>query len=209
MTKKYCTTCGSHVMQNFVKCPNCGGQTWSATAISRPTSYGSGPSTGHTNGTQTQVMPRQGLLQAIPYTARKTFTVSGRASRSEYWCFFLFQTVALAALAFLIVLAAARYDNSSLVILLGILLGCFYVWMTVCGITLTIRRLHDQDRSGWWMAILLLAFVGVGFVGGFDPTLETSMNGLSTIITLGWLIFISQRGSSGVNQYGGEPIYFA
>jgi uncharacterized membrane protein YhaH (DUF805 family) len=208
MARKYCTACGSHVMQNFVKCPQCGGQTWSAKAITRPTGYGSGASSGPTIGTPAPVMQRQGVLQAIPYTARKTFTVSGRASRSEYWWFFLFQAIAFVALPFVVALAADRYDNTALVILLGIILVCFYCWITVCGLTLTIRRLHDQDRSGWWLAIPLLTYVGIGFVSGFEPKLETSVNGASTIVTLGWLIFISQRGSRGGNQYGNEPEYF-
>ena len=208
MAKKYCATCGSHVMQNFVKCPSCGGQKWATTPVPQPQRVSTGSPTGYHIGTPAPVMQRQGVLQAIPYTVRKTFTVSGRASRSEYWWFFLFQTIAFVALAFAIALAADRYDNSALVILLGIILVCFYGWMTVCGITLSIRRLHDQDRSGWWLAILLLAIFGTSFVGGFDPKLESSMNALSTIVSLGWLVFVSQRGSSGVNHYGDEPEYF-
>lgn len=209
MSKKYCTNCGSHVMRNFVKCPNCGGHTWSDTASPQPTGFGAGPSTGSDIEAPMQPVPRQGFFQSIIYSARNTFSVRGRASRSEYWWFFLFQMTFLIGLVLLVALAADRYDNTALTIFLGFLVVGFYLWISICGLTLTVRRLHDQGRSGWWLAALFLTFVFVGALAGFDPNLEMSMNGLSTLISLGWLVFIGQNGTSGANKYGNEPIYFA
>jgi uncharacterized membrane protein YhaH (DUF805 family) len=166
------------------------------------------PSSGYPTSAKTQAMSRQGMLQSIPHTVRNTFSIHGRASRSEYWLFFLFQVVSFIALVLLFVVASDRYNNSTLAMLMGILLACFYVWLTICGITLTVRRLHDQDRSGWWLFALLLAFVFLGAVAGYEPELESGVSSLSTIVYIGWLILMCQRGTDGPNKYGNNSIYF-
>jgi uncharacterized membrane protein YhaH (DUF805 family) len=75
---------------------------------------------------------------------------TGRAKRSEYWWFYLATTLISIALA----VADSMAGNTGLVSLLGL---AFFLPSLAAGI----RRLHDINRSGWW---LLLMFAGPGVI---------------------------------------------
>src|SRR3954469_2449090 len=75
---------------------------------------------------------------------------SGRARRTEFWMFVLFNVIIE------IVLAAIGYainDHS-------ILLYVYAVAVFLPGLALWVRRLHDQGKSGLWLFIGLIPFVG-------------------------------------------------
>lgn len=72
---------------------------------------------------------------------------SDRAGRSEYWMFFLAN--------FAIGIMLTVVDVVTGIPVLGLL---FMLAMIVPGIAVTVRRLHDGDRSAWW---LLAAFVPI------------------------------------------------
>ena len=96
---------------------------------------------------------------------------TGRARRSEYWWFFLFNI--------LVSIVASIFDKAIGAQVLGVLTG---LALLLPGIAVGIRRLHDTDRSGWWL-LISLTIVG--------------------IIVL--LVFLAQEGQSGANKYGGDP----
>jgi uncharacterized membrane protein YhaH (DUF805 family) len=99
----------------------------------------------------------------------------GRSRRSEYWYFFLFNVIVA------VVLGIA---DGALRKILGFgMLGMLYgLAVLVPGIAVSIRRLHDTDRSGWW---LLLAFV--------------------PIVDLVLIWFMAQDSNAGTNRYGQNP----
>ena len=70
------------------------------------------------------------FIESIQTCFRKYFTFSGRAQRSEFWWFVLFGTI-LSFIPFINMI-------SGLVLLIP-------------NLAVTARRLHDTDRSGWWM----------------------------------------------------------
>jgi len=84
----------------------------------------------------------------------------GRASRSEYWLFTLF--------IFLVALGVGLIDN----VLTGItgsatasmpvmvLFGLFYLGSLIPSIAVGFRRLHDTNRSAWWLLIAFLPIIG-------------------------------------------------
>src|SRR4051812_49802207 len=80
------------------------------------------------------------FVQAVQTCLKKYADFSGRASRSEFWWFFLAQVIVL-------VVAGMISDTLSLIISLGLLLP---------GLAVGARRMHDIGKSGWF---LLLGFI--------------------------------------------------
>jgi uncharacterized membrane protein YhaH (DUF805 family) len=81
---------------------------------------------------------------------KKYAVFTGRARRKEYWMFFLFNVIISFAIGFIDGFIGAM-GILSIVYVLGTLLP---------GIGVAIRRLHDTDRSGWWLLISLVPIVG-------------------------------------------------
>jgi len=110
----------------------------------------------------------------------KKYTVfGGRAGRPEYWYFVLFNVAASLILEFLDGLFGT-FSNSARIGLLGSLYSLAVLCPTI-GVGM--RRLHDINRSGWWLLI------------GFIPI-------------VGWIVLIvwAATGSDpGQNQYGSGP----
>src|SRR5690349_3641974 len=70
---------------------------------------------------------------------------SGRASRSEYWWFFLFIV--------LVGFATSMVSNY--------LSALFYLGTLLPSLAAATRRLHDTGRSGWWQLIALVPLLGI------------------------------------------------
>jgi uncharacterized membrane protein YhaH (DUF805 family) len=110
---------------------------------------------------------------------KKYAVFSGRARRSEYWFFALFNAIALIIAAILDNVVGTAFD--------GIGYGIFYLVYSLAvlvpALALCVRRLHDTDRSGYWIFLVLVPLVGP--------------------IVL--LVFTLQDSQSGENQYGTNP----
>ena len=107
---------------------------------------------------------------------KKYFQFSGRARRKEYWLFMLFYI-----LVYLIgMLLYSNSLNPNEVFVFVFLL--FMAGIIIPIYTVTARRLHDIDRTAWWVLIYWIPF---GFL----------------------IIFIlcCQEGTKGENQYGPDP----
>tara|TARA_Y100001934_G_scaffold75493_1_gene93897 strand:+ start:1098 stop:1562 length:465 start_codon:yes stop_codon:yes gene_type:complete len=83
---------------------------------------------------------------------------SGRASRTEYWGFWLTFIFVVFVFAFAIAMAAAI--NDILTGGLAIIGGLAYIALIIPMLAVTIRRLHDSGRSGWWYLISFVPYVG-------------------------------------------------
>ena len=106
---------------------------------------------GSTSGRPANMMP---FMDAMKSGFKNSFTLSGRASRSEYWYWvlggFIFQIVMIVGSLVLAIIEIPVLP--ALMILAPILL-------VPGSITLVVRRLHDVGRSGWWQ---LLYFTIIG-----------------------------------------------
>jgi uncharacterized membrane protein YhaH (DUF805 family) len=100
-----------------------------------------------------------GFGEAIKQAFSNGFVYRGRASRSAYWWFVLFEVIATVVLELLIVIPAATHSNAIVGVFL-IIVSIAMLYVALVGLALTIRRLHDIDRSGWWVLIGLVPFVG-------------------------------------------------
>jgi uncharacterized membrane protein YhaH (DUF805 family) len=117
-----------------------------------------------------------GFGEAITEAFRNIFNYQGRASRSAYWWFFLFNVLAWIAVAiFAVIFAAVKVPALSILLYLVAAIGSILV-----SIPLAVRRLHDQDKSGFWYFITFVPFVG------------------SIVL----LIFMLLEGTPGPNRFG-------
>ena len=76
---------------------------------------------------------------------------AGRSRPKEYWMFVLINAVVVLVLGFVNGLMGADVPALPLFYTLAVVLP---------GLAVTVRRLHDTDRSGWWLLILLVPIVG-------------------------------------------------
>ena len=112
--------------------------------------------------------------QAIASGFKKYVDFTGRAARSEFWYWTLFGV--LAQIVGAIIDSALGSPVSPVQSLVGVVL-------LLPGLAVSARRLHDLDRTAWW---LLLIFTGIG------------------IILL--IIWDCMRGTRGPNRFGPDPL---
>lgn len=105
--------------------------------------------------TQMSSNPQMSFGAAVSTCFRKYATFKGRARRSEYWYWVLFNI--------LVAFALMAIDHSAHLIVLenvGILTTLFTLVVFVPNIAVTVRRLHDIGRSGWWYWIYFIPILG-------------------------------------------------
>ena len=111
------------------------------------------------------------------FEALKKYAVfSGRATRAEYWYFVLFNFIAAVA----IVLVGNIIFGYPLTMVLS---WIYALAVFIPGLAVAVRRLHDTGRSGWWIFINLVPFIG------------------SIVL----LVFLIQDSQPGENKYGPNP----
>lgn len=95
--------------------------------------------------------------QAVSSGFNRYFEFSGRSARSEYWWWTLF--VVLVNVTFNMLMSAGLSDSAQMIVVAVVLV--FSVATLVPGLAVSIRRLHDVGRSGWWMLLLLIPLIGM------------------------------------------------
>lgn len=111
---------------------------------------------------------------------RRYAVFQGRARRTEYWMFFLMYLVVFLFLAAMDGLLG-RWDEKAGI---GLLSGLFALGSLLPGLGLAVRRLHDTDRSGWWVLVGCIPLVGF----------------------LVLMYFAARRGTPGDNRFGPDPL---
>jgi uncharacterized membrane protein YhaH (DUF805 family) len=112
---------------------------------------------------------------------RRFAEFDGRSRRKEYWMFNVVNWCLSFAVVMLSGLAGVGTRAGSLA---GMgLLGIFLLVTIIPGLAVTVRRLHDTNRSGWWMLISMVPLIGA----------------------IALLIFLLQDSDPGPNEYGPNP----
>jgi uncharacterized membrane protein YhaH (DUF805 family) len=117
--------------------------------------------------------------QAVETAFRKYVVFTGRARRSEYWWFTLFFFVAIIVASIIDAVVLGTESTSVGPIYTIVALGCFLPSLAV-----GVRRLHDLDKSGWWLLIGIIPIVGA-------------------IILIIWFV---KQGTTGDNKFGPDPM---
>lgn len=110
---------------------------------------------------------------------KKYVEFSGRARRKEYWFFVLFNFLVYLGLVIIDGLTGSLDAKSGI----GLLSGLYSLAVLLPYLGVTVRRLHDTGRSGWWLLIALIPLVGP--------------------IVL--LVFMVLDSTPGQNEYGDNP----
>lgn len=101
-----------------------------------------------------------------------------RARRSEYWYFTLMNAVFVLILSLLDAVLGFGSEDT-----LGIFGGLYSLFVIIPSIAVCIRRLHDIGKSGWWICIAIIPFIGALIL----------------------FIFAIRDSQPGANQYGPNP----
>jgi len=107
---------------------------------------------------------------------KKYAVFDGRARRKEYWFFALFNTI----IALVLALVDMGLGTFNAEFGWGVLSGIYILAVFLPTIGVAIRRLHDTDRSGWWILISLIPFIGAIWI----------------------FVLLVLDGTAGQNQYG-------
>jgi|tagenome__1003787_1003787.scaffolds.fasta_scaffold20982272_1 uncharacterized membrane protein YhaH (DUF805 family) len=147
------------------------------------------------------------VFQSAFYTLRKFAQFSGRASRSEFWCFLLFVILAQALARVVdMLLGSGGYLLGPVSSLTGLLL-------IVPQVAVAVRRLHDLGRSGRELvvpAVMLAAAPLVMSLGGLLPRLVAlGYAGLTLLVFANLLLLFLKEGKRVPNRYGGSPTAFS
>ncbi len=110
---------------------------------------------------------------------KKYAVFSGRARRKEYWLFALFNIIISVVLTVIDLLTGTFSEDAGI----GLLNGIYCLAVLIPSIAVGVRRLHDTNRSGWWLLINL--------VPCFGPII--------------FLVFAVQDSQPGENRFGPNP----
>ena len=149
------------------------------------------------------------------------FTFTGRINRAKYWlalAIYLAITVLLIAIGLIMfgssLLAIGDEETDDIVVGLlsrgigfTLIVLVVYIPMVISGFMVGIKRLHDRDKSGWWLLVFyvlpgVLNTIGESLAaGGLIFSLASLAVSLWALVELGFL-----RGTAGPNRYGPDPL---
>lgn len=157
------------------------------------------------------------------------FDFRGRSRRREFWLWYLFVIIMIIVLSIIdttlglggsgqfgAVPNGAAGSNYVARTNGGILTGIFTLGVLIPNFSVSVRRLHDTNRSGWWMLLPVLPYViGAGLLLGGAAGLGNGLGGLiwvsglfmliGVICALVVLVFYFLEGTRGPNRFGPDP----
>jgi len=163
---------------------------------------------------------------------RRYAEFSGRSRRQEFWMFMLLLLIIWIVAFFGIMMmgagalsmAGANADGSPRVAgmmgmfasmgIIAVILGIVWLALLIPTLAVQTRRLHDTDRSGWWLMIYwgpaILSWI-VNIAGAANQSASLVMLGglcslLALIASIVLLVFWCLPGTNGPNRFGPDPL---
>lgn len=137
-------------------------------------------------------------------TMEKAFNVSDRATRSEYWWFFLLYFISSSILKLFIEMVGITFSWIFNIIL---------IYLTFCFFTVSVRRLHDVNRRGFWLLLpwaTLFLSVAVEKLDDDGLDMPEFLPDICLFIGSGLIIYIFVLtmliGTKGTNRFGKDPL---
>ena len=133
--------------------------------------------------------------ESISVCFKKYFDFEGRASKSEFWYFYLFILIVLFVAGFLLGMLLptdASYDT--------LVIWVIYLPLLIPAIAVTARRIHDFGRSGWMQCIFIPGFIVPEFLS------YNAAGWIIYIITLIlFVVYVNQKADRRKNKFGPVP----
>ena len=143
---------------------------------------------------------------------------SGRSRRMEYWMWTLFMfliwmvfLVLIVAIAGAALMGGGNPVGSMMamgggILIIGALALLVWLALLIPSLAVGVRRLHDTERSGWWLGGLILldilnAVVRNSVGGGLSMIFSLALVALAIAV----LVFMCLDGTKGPNKYGPDP----
>ncbi|KIT15967.1 DUF805 domain-containing protein [Jannaschia aquimarina] len=131
-----------------------------------------------------------GFFEANLHCLKNPLTFEGRASRSEFWYCILGQTISFFVIfvaGFVFAIQGILNGGEAPAILsnrnLWVAASVVYLYVCAVQISVSVRRLHDTDHSGWWYWIMLVPFIGF----------------------IWYILLMAKPSDQGRNEYGSGP----
>ena len=141
------------------------------------------------------------FIQAINLGFTNIFNFNGRATRAEFWWWHLFITLSFSGINLFVLYVARGGGDMTLPVIGEVIWGL--IASGLC-LSISVRRLHDTNRHGWWAIGQFYSF--------FYSLLSVSQGVISQISSVGtvvcaiplfWLIICAcRKGHIGNNKYG-------
>lgn len=126
--------------------------------------------------------------QAVASYFQNYVNFSGRAPRSAYWWVFLFNVIVAIVASILDQSLGIAYTiqgpTGPMSLGYGPIYSIYLLAVLIPSLALSVRRLHDRDKSGWWFLLVFIPIVGA-------------------IILLVWFML---KGTEGDNRFGPDPL---
>ena len=201
-----CTACGNNNADNTQFCRECG------TSLNASVTSGAGIGS-----------PKLSMVNfpdAVKLGFQRYVDFKGRSSRAEYWWWTLFIVVVFVALSVIVGFMGALglYLPDPLILLLNSL---FVLALIIPSLALGARRLHDINRSGWWILLFIYIFpnayvvFALALVVSIAAGISVGITGFIVPYSVGFLLIISvpawwirwmfRQGGTGSNKYGSYP----
>jgi uncharacterized membrane protein YhaH (DUF805 family) len=107
---------------------------------------------------------------------------SGRADRQQYWMFFLFNVIFAIVASILDRVLGLSFHMNGISLGYGWIYLLYALFVLIPGLSAGVRRLHDIDKSGWMLLVVLIPLAGAIWI----------------------LVLLCTEGTRGANKYG-EP----
>lgn len=129
---------------------------------------------------------------------------NGRARRSEYWYFTLFNIIFTSILK---ILDSLLFDDIEII-------GSIYgLALFIPGLAVSVRRFHDIGKSGWQLLIayaMIILFAGLAIVGSLAYSFNSSILqficfGVILVVGIWLLVMFCTEGDGFTNKYGPNP----
>ncbi|MEM1160107.1 MAG: DUF805 domain-containing protein [Pseudomonadota bacterium] len=108
----------------------------------------------------------------------------GRSPRSEYWWFMLFYFAVMFTFSFVVSFLGAAMGSPTIVTVGTVIAVIIVLGLIIPNIAVTIRRFHDQDKSGWFILLTFIPYLGALIL----------------------IVFMCLKGTEGDNRFGPDPL---